>query len=284
MSENDDRHDKNAVFSARQAQQSVQSPTPSLRDEVPVEVVPLPSCGLLYPSNHPFHNLDRVEVASMTAKEEDLLTSAALIKKGTVITELIRSCLIDRRVDPDSLLSGDRNSLITAIRIMGYGADYEASVKCSECDALTKRTFNLSALPIKRLELTPSVPFENSFEFVLPRSGKRVQFRFMTGAGESEVNTHNEKQKKVYGHQKDVHVTAALTYAIISIDGDTDRARIARFVSVMPAGDSQALRKYMRENEPGVVMRQESKCVACGNEEEVAIELNSTFLWPNTAG
>ena len=283
----DERQDKNQVFNspthsvAHQPKQTSQV----ISNDVPVEVVPLPSGGLTYPPDHPFHMVDRVEVKSMTAREEDLLTSSALIKKGTVITELIRSCLVDQRVDPDSLLSGDRNALVAVIRVMGYGADYEASVKCTECDAgATKRSFNLSSLPIKRLTLEPVTPGENLFEFVLPRSGKVVKFKFMTGAVEHEINVYNEKQKKAYGHQRDVHVTAALTFSIVSIDGVTDRAQIAKFVSVMPAIDSQALRKYMRDNEPGIVMRQDSECPACGHQEEVGIELNSTFLWPNTAG
>jgi hypothetical protein len=51
----------------------------------------------------------------MTAREEDILTSRALIKKGTVITNLLQSCVVDKRVDVQKMLSGDRNAVMVAL-------------------------------------------------------------------------------------------------------------------------------------------------------------------------
>jgi len=101
--------------------------------EIPAETVPLPSQGLAYPEGHPFHRQSTVDITAMTAREEDILTSQALIKKGTVITELIRSCLVNKAVRPDFLLSGDRNAIMVAIRITGYGREYEATINCESC-------------------------------------------------------------------------------------------------------------------------------------------------------
>ena len=77
--------------------------------EIPVENVPLPSRGVIYPPEHPLHLVETVQIRAMTAREEDILTSKALIKKGTVITELIKSCLIDKSVNPNDMILGDRN-------------------------------------------------------------------------------------------------------------------------------------------------------------------------------
>src|SRR5690554_2624285 len=88
--------------------------------DIPVEAVPLPSRGLIYEDRHPLRGKDSVEYKAMTAREEDILMSPALIKKGTVITELIKSCLIDKTIDPSDLLSGDRNAIMVAIRATGY--------------------------------------------------------------------------------------------------------------------------------------------------------------------
>ena len=98
MSEN---RDGNSVFTAQQAQMQGFSTRNVMKDdfglEVPVEAVPLPSEGKIYSADSSSHNRETIEIRAMTAKEEDILTSRALIKKGTVITELIKSCLVNSR-------------------------------------------------------------------------------------------------------------------------------------------------------------------------------------------
>lgn len=279
----EERQDKNQIFN--QANVPVPPQRQSAIDfDVPVDAVPLPSKGKVYPQGHPFHMQDRVEITAMTAKEEDILTSSALIKKGTVVTELIKSCLVDKSVDTGSLLTGDRNALMVAIRITGYGAEYEGEVTCESCGKATKREFDLGKLEIKPLELDPVTPNENVFAFRLPKTNKVVHFQFITGRIEEEVSVVNERQKKAYGHQKDTFVTTNLLYSILSVDGVTDRGKIAKFVANMPASDSQALRKYMRDNEPGMVMRQESECEVCGHLEETSLPISAEFFWPGASG
>jgi hypothetical protein len=251
--------------------------------DLPVERVPVPSLGLTYGAGHPLSGMDVVEIRGMTAREEDILSNRALLKKGTVITELIRSSLIDRTIDPSSLLNGDRNALMVAIRITGYGADYEAEIECSDCQHKGPQTFNLAELPIRRLSLRPIAEGQNAFEFVLPFTRKQVQFRFLTGRDEEDMLAAQQQQKKLgLGDVDSTNVTANLTRSIISIAGVTDRQKIRTFVSsMMPARDSLALRTYMRENEPGIVMRQSVTCKNCGLSEEVEMPIGVRFLWPH---
>ena len=101
--------------------------------EVPVEVVPLPSQGRVYPAGSPLRGRETVEIKAMTANEEDILMSPALIKQGKVLDKLMSSCLIDKSIDPQELLSGDRNALMIAIRITGYGSDYTVKTTCPNC-------------------------------------------------------------------------------------------------------------------------------------------------------
>jgi len=280
----EERQDKNSVFTSQHSQAPQVKNTNQIEIDVPVEIVPLPSEGKVYGVDHPLYMSSTVEITSMTAREEDILTSAAIIKKGTVVSELIKSCVTDKRIDPGTLLSGDRNALMVAIRATGYGVEYDGEITCGECGVTTNRSFNLGALPIRRLTIQPVVANENLFEFFLPRTKKVVHFKFLTGKIEEEIAIVSEKQKKLLNHAKDNHVTTSLLYTIVSVDGVTDRSKIARFVATIPASDSQVLRKYIRDNEPGVIMKQESTCPACGHEDEVVIPLTSTFLWPNTAG
>ena len=248
--------------------------------DIPLEVVPLPSSGKVYPQSSSLYGSESVEIRSMTAREEDILTSRALIKKGTVITELIKSCLVDRSINPHDLLGGDRNALMVAIRITGYGPEYKAEIECQECGTKAPHDFNLAELPIRRLEIEPVAQGSNIFEYVLPRSKKVVKFRFLTGKDEEEIMTMSEKQKKL-GLSTESNVTTSLIHAIVSIDGIEDRAKIANFIRNMPARDSLELRNYIRDNEPGVVMKQDTSCPSCGHAEEVAMPLGVNFLWPS---
>ena len=294
MSDNDNsvRELRNQVFSnasnipagvdpRQPAMSAVESVRAEFGLELPVEIIPLASKGLVYPPTHPLHMQETVEIRAMTAREEDILTSKTFLKKGTVITELIRSCLVDKRIDPTDLIAGDRNTLMVAIRITGYGPEYDCEIDCPECEAKNvKQTFNLSELPIKFLEMEPAEPGRNIFTFKLPYTGKVVKFKLLTGRDEEEILAMNERMKK-HCLSTDTNITTSLIYAIDSIDGITDKNKISQFIRMMPARDSLALRMYIKDNDPGVQMKQETTCSQCGHVAEVDIPIGITFLWPH---
>jgi len=286
----EERENKNSVFTAgAPVGHDVRIPSMSQADavkaefglDIPSELVPLPSNGKVYDTKSTLYNKETVEIRPMTAREEDILTSRALLKKGTVLTELIKSCVVDKGINPLDLVAGDRNALMIAIRVTGYGSDYSAEIECSSCEAKSKNIFDLSQLPIKRLSIDPVIEGQNVFEFLLPYTNKKVHFKFTTGRDEEELSALQDKQKKL-GLKSDSAVTMALQQAIISIDGIHDRAKLANFIRNMPARDSLALRNYIKDNEPGVVMKQEVVCPECGHSEEVNMPLGVNFLWPSS--
>ena len=112
--------------------------------EIPQESVPLPSRGVIYPQDGPLHGQETIDIKPMTAREEDILTSRAYIKSGTVLTKLLQSCIVNKSIKPDNLISGDRNALLVSLRITGYGADYDVEVDCPECGTKSKQTFDVS--------------------------------------------------------------------------------------------------------------------------------------------
>lgn len=249
--------------------------------EIPVESVPLPSNGLVYPPESPIHCRETVDIRAMTAREEDILTSRALIKKGTVITELIKSCLIDKRIQVQDMIAGDRNAIMVALRITGYGSEYTVEADCPRCSARSKQEFNLADMPIKRLDIEPVTKGQNTFEFKLPVTKKTVHFKFLTGKDEEEISTIQEKNKK-HGAIADNLVTNRLQYSIVSVDGKTDRSSINAFIRNMPARDSMTLRKYIEAHEPGIEMKGEFDCASCGEQSEVRVPLGATFFWPES--
>ena len=265
---------------AQQSQSKLESLSKDLGFDIPVDLAQLPSKGLVYAVEHPFCGSEQVEVKCMTTREEDLITSRALIKKGTVITELLKSCLMNKSVNVDTLLVGDRNALLITIRVSGYGSDYVVEIECPDCSEKFKNTFKLDALTIKRLGTNPDSPNSNQFSYTLPLSGLNIKFKLLTGADEFEITQEAEKKKKV-GMQTDNVISRRLFYSIMSVNGETDKNKIARIVSNLRAGDSLALRKHIDSVEPGVDMNQQVTCQHCGAGSEVDVPIGPTFFWPD---
>ena len=249
--------------------------------DIPAESVPLPSRGVIYDPAGPLYNQETLDIKPMTAKEEDILTSRALIKKGTVLSKLIQSCLIDKSIDPDTLISGDRNALLVSLRITGYGADYDVEVECPECGERSKQTFDLSSLKIKRLEIDPVSQGENLFEVQLPVTKKIVRVKFLTGKDEREMMITAERKKKA-GINSDSSVTDRLMQSIISVDGITDKNKLSFFVKNIPARDSLVLRKFLDNYEPGVEMKSWMTCPSCHEQSEVGLPMGASFFWPDS--
>lgn len=249
--------------------------------EVPIESVPLPSLGVIYPQDGPLHGKETIDIRAMTAKEEDILTSRAYIKNGTVLSKLIHSCVVNKQINPDDLISGDRNALLVSLRITGYGADYDIEVDCPECGAKNKSTFDLSQLKIKRLEVDPVSPGENLFEVKLPLTKKTVKVKFLTGHDEREMMVISERKKKS-GLKTDSAITDRLIRSIVSVENITDKNKIGIFVRNLPARDSLALRRFLDRHEPGVDMKAWMSCTSCHEESEVTLPMGASFFWPDT--
>jgi len=248
--------------------------------EVPIESVPIPSQGICYPEASPISMQKTVDIRAMTAKDEDILTSRALIKKGTVISHLLHNCLIDKRIDVDELLIGDRNAIMTALRVTGYGSDYTVKVTCPSCNEQSDQEFDLTSLPIKRLGKPPIADGSNLFEVELPITKKTVRLRFLTGRDERDITVAEERRKK-QGVKADNLITQRLKYAIQAVGNVEDKTKIGMFVTNMPARDSLFLRRWLDENEPGIDMKSWMECPHCDEHSEVALPMGASFFWPD---
>ena len=249
--------------------------------EIPVESVPLPSRGIIYPDDGIIHGCDTIDIKPMTAREEDILTSRAYIKSGTVLTKLLESCIVDKRIKPDSLISGDRNALLVSLRITGYGADYDVEVDCPECGTKSKQSFNLADLQIKRLEVEPVERGQNLFEVKLPVTKKNVRVKFLTGSDERDMMITSERRKKS-GMKVESMITDRLSRSVVSVDGISDKNKINFFVKNLPARDSLALRRFLDKNEPGIIMKSWMNCPHCHEQSEVGLPMGASFFWPDT--
>jgi len=248
--------------------------------EIATELVPLPSEGKVY-STPSLKGKEFVEIMPMTARHEDILMSKALIKKGTVINELIKHSLVDKSIKVEELVEGDKLAIMIALRITGYGAGYEISAECDHCNTISKNEFNLSELPIKRLSAEPVEMFTNRFSFVLPVSKANVIVKLQDGYDEIE-QFRIENMKKKASLTGQTSVTDALMFSIVEVNNIKDRNKLKQFISNMPAKDSLALRKFIGAISPTVEMKQTYECSSCGEESEVGIPLSTQFFWPDS--
>ena len=250
--------------------------------KVPTDFVQLPSGGKVYPASSTLHNIKEVELRHLTAADEDILTSRSLLRSGKAIDSVISACLANKNINVEELLSGDKNAIVTFLRVSGYGSDYEVEMDCPSCGETSNHTFDLSNLQMKNLEIEPAVAGDNRFNFQLPQTQINVEFRFLNSLQDKEIADAQDKMKKRTQSPIDRNITTRLKNVIISIEGNTDQGYINQFVDNMNVRDSRALRKYMEDNTPDLDMEQEFECVHCGHRGEVDIPITVGFFWPES--
>ena len=255
------------------------TPVKAEKPKFPSEIVELPSKGLLYPEGHPLSE-GTIEIKYMTAREEDILTSANLIQKGVVVDELLKS-IIMTDVPYNDLLIGDKNAVMLSARIFGYGKEYECDVTCPSCSAIEKDCeFDLTSLDYKEID-DQVFSDGNKFSFVLPNSTRMVEFRFLTQKEESGITKELERVNK---HMKGVspEITTRLRYQIISIDGDDSKEAITNFINnELFAVDSRAFREHYADSMPDVDFDVGYTCGDCGVDSVIELPISVNFFWPS---
>ncbi|MDP3987000.1 MAG: hypothetical protein Q8P81_02125 [Nanoarchaeota archaeon] len=247
----------------------------------PTQCVELPSKGRFYPSNHPLRGKDSLDIKFMTAKSEDILVNKSLLSKGIAIDRLLHSLLVDKSIDLDSLLIGDKNAITIEARITGYGSEYKVKTSCPACGKFQESNFDLEES--KRINFGEDVDGmevseHNTFFVMLPKSGVKVECKFLTGKDEKELMFLVEKKKK--NKLPESQVTDQMKMFILSINGNSDATSINKFVDAMPAIDSRMLRNSYRKINPNLELKADFICESCQHEEEVTVPLGTEFFWP----
>ena len=237
--------------------------------KMPTETVELPSQGLVYPESSPLSS-GKIEMKYMTAKEEDILTNQNYIQKGTVLDELIKSLIVSD-VDYEDLIIGDKNAILVAARVLGYGSEYKFMWDGEE------QNIDLSKLDNKSLNTPIFKKGVNEFEFKLPHSSIIITFKLLTGKDEKKINAEIEGLRKI---NKNIspELSTRLKYMITSVNGNREIKDIRDFVdNAFLARDSRALREYIKEVQPDV----ELTFFPEGQSKKVDIPIGLNFFWPD---
>ena len=245
----------------------------------PTEVVELPSKGYFYPKDNPLAS-GKMEMKYMTAREEDILTSPNLLKQGIAIDKLLEALIVDKKINIDDLLIGDKNALIVAARILAYGKMYEF-VTFDETGEEVNVTVDLTTLNDKEIDFTGLTEGVNEFSFTLPNSERTITLKFLTHKDEKELESEAAALKKVSSTLVK-SMTSRMKRLITSVDRNSEQKYINNFVDTeLLSVDSLEIRKYINSIQPDIDMLT-TATFPDGTEEEVAVTITAQFFWPSS--
>ena len=237
---------------------------------LPTEHVELPSQGLVYPEDNPLSS-GKVEIKYMTAKEEDILTNSKFISEGVVIDKLLKAVIVSK-VNYDDIVVGDKNAIMVACRILGYGSNYKFYAAGEENE------IDLSKIENKKLDKKLFKKGKNEFEFTLPHTKTDITFKLLSHADEQKINRELKGYEKLGKGVSVPESSTRLKHIITSVNGDYDPKLIRKFVDEgLLARDSRALRKYINEMQPDVDLT----FFPPGSDEKRTIPININFFWPD---
>jgi len=255
----------------------------------PTEIIDLPSKGLLYVEGHPLR-CGTIEMKYMTAKEEDILASQSLVKRGLALDKLFKALIVGsgegEPFEYDDLIVGDKNAVMVAARVLGYGKDYPISVEIPDLDLDEPHSMVVDLTQLKDVEFDETVFANgNCIDFKLPTSGLDITFKIMTSRDERSIQAEVLRQKKNTkgGLLVSRELSTRLKYIITSIDGDDSNKAIRDFVdTTMLSQDSLALRKYMAKVQPDVDLTIAIDLPEFDYYSEIPLPIGLDFFWPGS--
>jgi hypothetical protein len=247
--------------------------------KIPTETITLPSKGLLYPKDN-ILSKGEIELSYMTAKHEDILTNINYIKNGTVIDKLLESLVITP-INFEDLLIGDKNAIMIAARILGYGKNYPIQFYNESTNQQEEYTVDLTSLNEKMVDMSLFKAGVNEFSFTLPQSKNNVTFKLLNSKDEKKIDQEIKGLKKLYPDQS-FDLTTRLKFIITSIEGSREIKDIREFVDkYLIAQDSRALRDYYNEVMPDVDLK-----ITVDKDgyiqEDVILPISVNFFWPDS--
>jgi len=188
-----------------------------------------------------------------------------------VLDKLLESLTLGK-INIKDLITGDKNAILVASRVLGYGKDYSFTYGGKE------HTVDLSKIDNKPFN-DSLVSSKGTLDFTLPNSGTKVEFKLLTEKDEEKVKQEIEGLKKI-NKESSTDVTTRLKHQIVSVSGNEDKMSIKEFVDYyLLASDSRALRSYIKNAAPDVDLNY--KVTVDGVEEDINIPINLNFFWPD---
>lgn len=240
------------------------------------EIVALPSEGKCYPESNPLSS-GQIELKYMTAREEEILSTQSLIKKGVVLDKLFEAIIVDKKINPDDILLGDKNAIMLATRVLGYGPDYKVDIVMDNGEK-DEVSVDLGKVQIKEIDLT-KLNRDNRYTFKTSL-GNEITFKLLTHGDEKKIDMDVKAMQRL---SKDGgnELTTRYRYMIVAVDGKDDTKTITDFINNrFLAKDTRAFREYLKNLQPDIKMEFEYENPETGEMEVRPIPMGVNFFWP----
>ena len=243
----------------------------------PTEIITLPSEGKCYPESNPLSK-GTLEIKYMTAKEEEILTSQNLIKKGVVLDKLFESIIVDKAINVDDIILGDKNAIMLATRILGYGPQYKFEITTDDGES-EEITVDLGKVSTKDIDTT-KLNRDNRYKFKTP-SGTELEFKILTHGDEKAIDSDVKAMQRLNKNGTSSELTTRYRYMILSVDGKEDTKTIVDFINNrFLTRDTRAFREYIKDITPDIKMEFEYTNPNTGETEVRPIAMGVGFFWP----
>jgi hypothetical protein len=248
------------------------------KNQFPTEVISLPSEGRCYPESNPLSK-GTLEIKYMTAREEEILASTNLIKKGIVLDKLFESIIVDKDVNPDDILIGDKNAIMLATRILGYGHEYKIEME-DDMDNKSEVVVDLRSVQTKDIDMSV-LNRQNRYTFTTPTTKNVLEFKLLTHGDERQIDTEIKALQKM-NKDASFELTTRYRFMITSVDGNSDMGYITNFINNgFLTKDTKAFREYIKKVSPDVKMEFEYENPDSGEKEVRSIPMGVGFFWPS---
>jgi hypothetical protein len=243
----------------------------------PTEVISLPSKGLTYPEGNPLSK-GELTIKLMTAKEEDILTSTNLLRKGIVLDKLLESIVVEPGVHINDLLIGDKNAILISSRILAYGPEYNVTITDPNENEPVDVVVDMTQLKIKEIDES-QLNRNNEYEFKLPKTGTNIKFKLLSHMDELAIQKDIEASEKALKQGNEI--TTRLRRVIIEVEGNKDLGYISNYViNQLQAADSRALRKHIQALTPDIDLSFEYTSPFTGEKEALKVPIGLDFFYP----
>jgi len=246
--------------------------------DFPTEVISLPSKGLCYPESNPLSS-GQLEIKYMTAKEEEILTSQNLIKKGVVLDKLFESIVVDSKVNIDDILIGDKNAIMLATRILGYGPEYSIQIT-NEDGQKEDVVVDLGKVSTKEIDET-KINRENKYKFTTS-NGTVLEYKLLSHGDEKKIDADIKALQRLNKGGVTSELTVRYRYMILSVNGKTDTGSITNFINnQFLTRDTKSFRDQVKKIQPDINMEFEYENPETGEKEVRPIPMGVGFFWPS---
>jgi hypothetical protein len=262
--------------SVEEKQKSVRSKKFQFTDS---ELIPLPSHGKFYRETTDDEDIlqGNIRMLSMTAKEEEILSTSRFIKSGAAIRMILDRC-IESDISAKDILLFDSNYLMFHLRKLSYGDVYNFEIKCnnSMCGKKFPHAVHISQLEFNELPEDLKEPIEIKLE----RSKYTIHTIMPRLYHSEEISAKNSNRKKAQDEEDKRIIDNVLVTTVAVFDGEMQalpKREWDEFFHALPAYDLATIRDRTRFD-TGVDTLEHVICPYCEEDYSGTIPIGADFF------